>query len=188
MQVKKNFWQNLSTISSEIARSSDVFIKHNYENHDGAIPVWAAVEVMSFGTISKIIKNLKTGAGNAYPILANYYCYKSRNNRLVKPSKDIFTSWVQTVVILRNMCAHNGRIYNRSISTTPQLLAMDCIIPRPRFTGLYQIILAMKYLRPDNDVWKKFVCDLKKLFDKYKEVIDLNRMNFPNDWKDHFTT
>ena len=28
---KKMYWQNMSTISSEIARSTDVFIKHNFD-------------------------------------------------------------------------------------------------------------------------------------------------------------
>ena len=48
---KKLYWQNMSTIASEIARSNDVFIKHNFDNHDGEVLVWAAVEVLSFGTL-----------------------------------------------------------------------------------------------------------------------------------------
>lgn len=58
---KKNYWSNNGSLSQEIARSSDVFIKHNFDKHDGNVPVWAAVEIMSFGTLSKTIKNLKTG-------------------------------------------------------------------------------------------------------------------------------
>lgn len=68
----------MSTVASEIARSNDVFIKHNFDNHDGEVPVWAAVEVLSFGTLSKIIKNLKTGTGSSYSILALNYQYKSK--------------------------------------------------------------------------------------------------------------
>jgi abortive infection bacteriophage resistance protein len=183
---KKNFWQNLSTVSLEIARSSDVFIKHNYDNHDGEVPVWAAVEVMSFGTLSKIIKNLKAGNGNAYPVLADYYSYVTANKRMAKPSKDTFTSWVQAVSILRNMCAHNSRIYNRAISTTPEILAVDRIIPKQRFNGLYQVMLAMKYLRPSDDAWNTFVADFNKLLAQYQGVVELQRMNFPTDWATHF--
>lgn len=53
---KAIFWRNTASISSEIARSTDVFITHNYDNHDGQIPLWAAVEVMSFGTLSKYMQ------------------------------------------------------------------------------------------------------------------------------------
>ena len=68
---KAIFWRNTASISSEIARSTDVFITHNYDNHDGQIPLWAAVEVMSFGTLSKYIKNLSTGTDSVYPSLIN---------------------------------------------------------------------------------------------------------------------
>ena len=34
---KAIFWRNTASISSEIARSTDVFITHNYDNHDGQI-------------------------------------------------------------------------------------------------------------------------------------------------------
>ena len=72
---KAIFWRNTASISSEIARSTDVFITHNYDNHDGQIPLWAAVEVMSFGTLSKYIKNLSTGTDSVYPSLAQFYKY-----------------------------------------------------------------------------------------------------------------
>ena len=113
---KKLYWQNMATVASEIARSNDVFIKHNFDNHDGEVPVWAAVEVLSFGTLSKIIKNLKTGTGRSYSILASNYQYKSKKGNLVKPSQKMLASWIQGASVLRNMCAHNSRIYNRTNS------------------------------------------------------------------------
>ena len=102
---KKMYWQNMSTIASEIARSNDVFIKHNFDNHEGEVPVWAVVEVLSFGTLSK----------------------------------KMFSSWVQAVSVLRNMCDHNSRIYNRTIHTTPEILNADKVTPAPAHNGLYQI-------------------------------------------------
>ena len=104
---KKLYWQNMSTVASEIARSNDVFIKHNFDNHDGEVPVWAAVEVLSFGTLSKIIKNLKTGTGSSYSILAANYQYKSKKGNMVNPSQKMLASWILGVSVLRNMCAHN---------------------------------------------------------------------------------
>ena len=154
---KKRYWQNMATVASEIARSNDVFIKHNFDNHDGEVPVWAAVEVLSFGTLSKIIKNLKTGTGSSYSILASNYQYRSKKGNLVKPSQKMLASWIQGVSVLRNMCAHNSRIYNRTIHTTPEILDVDKITPPPAHNGLYQILLAMKYLRSFDEEWTVFV-------------------------------
>lgn len=184
---KKLYWKNVSTIASEIARSNDVFIKHNFDNHDGEIPVWAAVEVLSFGTLSKIIKNLKTGIGSSYSILAANYQYKSKKGNLVNPSQKMLTSWIQGVSALRNMCAHNSRIYNRTIHTTPEILDADKVTPVPAHNGLYQILLAMKYLRSSNEKWTTFVDDLDKLIQNNIGVISLSAMNFPTDWKLHLS-
>ena len=184
---KKLYWQNLSTISSEIARSNDVFIKHNFNNHDGAIPVWATVEVLSFGSLSKIIKNLKTGNGSSFSALVSNYKYKSNKGNLVNPSQKMFTSWIQSVSILRNMCAHNSRIYNRTISVTPEILDADKITPQPSHNGLYQVLLAMKYLRPSDEEWTKFVNEFEKIIQNNINIINIKSMNLPTDWKIHLS-
>lgn len=182
---KKLYWQNMSSIALEIARSNDVFIKHNFDRHDGEVPVWAVVEVLSFGTLSKTIKNLKTGQGSAYTVLADNYKYTSLKGKLVKPSQQMFTSWVQSVAVLRNMCAHNSRLYNRTIHTMPEILDVDKTIPTPVHNGLYQILLAMKYLKSSEDEWRIFVDELDKLLQNNSGVVDLSAMNFPTDWKVH---
>lgn len=184
---KKLYWQNMSAIASEIARSNDVFIKHNFDNHEGEVPVWAAVEVLSFGTLSKIIKNLKTGTGSAYSILAANYQYTSKKGNLVKPSQKMFASWVQGISVLRNMCAHNSRIYNRTIHTTPEILDADKVTPLPAHNGLYQILLAMKYLRSSDGEWSLFADGLDKLIQDNSRVISLAAMNLPTDWKVHLS-
>ena len=178
---KKLYWQNMSTVASEIARSNDVFIKHNFDNHEGEVPVWAAVEVLSFGTLSKIIKNLKTGTGSSYSILAANYQY------LVNPSQKMLASWIQGVSVLRNMCAHNSRIYNRTIHTTPEILDADKVTPLPVHNGLYQILLAMKYLRSSDEEWTVFVDAFDKLIQKNIGVVSLTAMNLPADWKAHLS-
>lgn len=183
---KTKYWQNYQSIACEIARSSDVFIKHNLKNHEGAIPVWAAVEVMSYGTLSKTIKNLKTGQGSAFSAFADYYKYPTVRGSLVKPSKKMLTSWIQATSILRNICAHNSRIYNRTISTFPELIQADAIVPQPQYYGVYQVMLAIKYLRPTDSDWRDFYAELQRLLIKYP-CVDVTRMNFPTDWQSHFT-
>lgn len=184
---KKLYWQNMSMIASEIARSNDVFMKHNFDKYEGQIPVWAAVEVLSFGTLSKIIKNLKTGTGSAYSILAADYQYTSKKGNLANPSQKMLASWVQGVCVLRNICAHNARIYNRTIHTAPEILDADKTTPAPVHNGLYQIMLAMKYLRPSDEEWMVFADKIDTLFQNNSSVIRLAAMNFPADWKTHLS-
>lgn len=85
---------------------------------------------------------------------------KVRKGNFVNPSQKMFASWVQAVSVLRNMCAHNSRIYNRTIHTTPEILDTDKVIPSPAHNGLYQILLAMKYLKSSAGEWSLFVEEL----------------------------
>ena len=99
----------------------------------------------------------------------------------------MFASLVQGVSILRNMCAHNSRIYNRTIHTTPEILNEDKIIPPPAHNGLYQILLAMKYLRSSNKEWTEFAEEVDKLIQNNNSVINLAAMNLLIDWKAHMS-
>jgi abortive infection bacteriophage resistance protein len=58
-------------------------------------------------------------------------------------------------------------------------------MPQPSHSGLYELVLAMKYLRPDNSSWEDFSADLKKLLAEYDSYIKLSAINFPTDWADH---
>ena len=183
---KKIYWQNQGSIATEITRSNDVFIAHNFDNHEGAIPLWAAVEIMSFGTLSKLIKNLKTGANSVFSHIVQNYKYTNANGHFITPSQDMFTSWIQALSVMRNICAHNSRIYNRTIKPIPQLVSTDASQPPPRFNGLYQMMLAMKYLRPTDQSWREFISDFNVLLQNYMGIYDFNRMNFPTGWASHF--
>lgn len=182
---KLKYWRNMSSVASEIARSSDAFIKHNFKKYQGEVPVWAVVEVLSFGTLSKLIKNLKHGRGSSYAELVKHYRQPSEKGTRLTPSKDMFTSWIYSVSVLRNMCAHNSRIYNRTILMAPQILKIDKTESTPEHNGLYQVLLAMKYLRSSDEDWREFVTELNGLITKYDGVIVLSHMNFPHDWHTH---
>lgn len=121
-----------------------MFIRHNFDKHEGNIPVWAAAEIMSFGTLSKRITNLKTGSDLPFSKIAKSYTYSAKSGKPVKPSKKILVSWIQSCVVLRNICAHNGRIYNRVLNATPEILEADRLFHDPKYKGVYQTILAIK--------------------------------------------
>lgn len=83
------------------------------------------------------------------------------------------------------ICAHNSRIYNRTILTSPEILDADKITPQPMHNGLYQVLLAMKYLKSNNNEWIEFVEEFDKLIQNNCNIIQLNSMNLPSDWKAH---
>ena len=184
---KQLYWNNLSSIASETARSKDRFIIHNYLHHDGMIPIWATVEVISFGTLSKLIGNLMVGKASAYNAIASRFSYCSNRGNQCIPSHDMLSSWVRACGILRNICAHNSRLYNRTISIKPIVLQRDMSIETTHNPGIYTSILAMKYIRPNDSSWSEFVDSLKKLIEGYSNNIMLSDLGFPDDWEKHLS-
>lgn len=142
---------------------------------------------MSFGNLSKFVSNLITGPNTPFSKLAKCYTYRSVKGHDVAPSLDMLSSWIHSVVILRNMCAHNSRIYNRSTNKKPIILAADQQTPSPRYYGLYQMLLSMKYLRSSKKDWNTFVMEFDSLLIKYSSYVDLNKLHLPIDWKNHLT-
>ena len=98
---------------------------------------------------------------------------------------NMLSSWIHTVSIVRNMCAHNSRLYNRTIHTSPEIIAIDRSGLAPAHCGLYQVLLAMKYIRPTDKTWNEFVDGFKILLSKYSGSISLAAMNLPADWESH---
>ena len=57
----------------------------------------------------------------------------------------------------------------------------------PVHNGMYQILLAMKYLRSSDEEWTVFVDAFDKLIQKNIGVVSLTAMNLPADWKAHLS-
>ena len=73
------------------------------------------------------------------------------------------------------------------IHTTPEILDVDKITPPPAHNGLYQILLAMKYLRSSDEEWTVFINAFDKLIQNNSDVVSFAAMNLPADWKEHLS-
>lgn len=100
----------LDDIDGEIRRNSRApFVKNFRENYDGGkLPIYALVEILSFGTLSKLYKNMKNPDKKA---IAKFFGV----------GYTYFESWIESISYVRNICAHYGRLYNAKLSKTPIL-------------------------------------------------------------------
>jgi abortive infection bacteriophage resistance protein len=166
----KNHEVFLAELEKEINRSQEIFIKHHIEKYEGNIPVWVAVEILSFGTLSKLFSNMKNSDQNQ--IAKSYYRV---------PAKYL-VSWLKCLAHIRNICAHYGRLYNRPLTSKPRLdrKSKNMGIDQGRiFAHIY--ILKQLIFAPDR--WINFITRLEALLTEYKEVVELHRIGFPEDWE-----
>lgn len=164
----------LTTLKSELNRSDEeaiVDFRTKYTND--FLPSWMTFEISSFGTLSKLYSWLNSGLSRRQ--VASYYGL----------SDTVMISWLHSLVYIRNICAHHGRLWNKQMSINP-------IVPRklklpfvsiPKETKkLYYILSTILYFLQTVNPKNSFVSRLTQFIDKYPQV-DLNAMGFPKDWQ-----
>ena len=77
----------------------------------GDVPLWLAIEIVSFGTLSKLYENTKS-AKIREDISARFGC-----------SSDGFASWTRALSGVRNICAHFGRLIGMRLTVRPKKIA-----------------------------------------------------------------
>ncbi len=160
-------------LDKEIARSDDYFIAHHKNDLDNIFPFWVAIEVTSFGLLSKLFKNMKTEDRNN--ISRTYVGY----------GRKYVENWLQCCSYCRNIAAHGGRFYNRSLKSCPVRLNTK------RYPGIsnevpFAFVIAIYNLLPSERVRKMFICDLKNVFSDYPFALP-KHLGFPESWESILT-
>jgi abortive infection bacteriophage resistance protein len=165
---------SLIKISEEFKRSDEEFIKaFRIKYSDDLPPSWMIFEITSFGTLSLIFKNLKPS--NEKREIAHYFGI----------SDTVFQTWLHSIVYLRNICAHHTRLWNRSMSITPQIprktkyfwIETEGISNNKMYFNLSMIMYLLQTINPHNS----FPIRLKELFTEFKNI-DIKAMGFPENW------
>ena len=145
-----------------------LFIKHHNEKYNGILPIWVAVEIMSFGTLSKLYSNM----------LPQDTAYIKRE--LCKVNHILVNSWLHSLTHLRNVCAHYGRIYNTYLPPIKVKKSDRNNVINDRQVFTY--ILAIKHLIADKNIWNDYFIKLQALFYKYDNYVELEFLGFPENW------
>lgn len=160
----------MQDVEAEIRRNSKApFVKNFHENYEGGdMPFYALVEIISFGTLSKIFKNMiNKDKKNVAQEFGIGYIY--------------LESWIEHLAYVRNICAHYGRLYNAKFSKTPTLYKeYQYKVPSNRVFGT---VVCLKHLLSKDKHWGSFVDELESLFEQY-EMVDKSTMGFPDEWKE----
>ena len=173
----------MSEISNDVKRSNEDFIKHYKDKYSRPEmpPSWMTLEVVSFGTLSKIFGQLKECDEK-----------KEITGSFGLSNEKIFSNWLHAFSNLRNCCAHHSRVWNRRF-------IVNMIIPYntlyPFLNGknnkrklcqnkIFVLLSAIKYIvdiiSPDNS----FKTHLIELFNDKHRFVSMKEMGFPDSWQD----
>ena len=174
----EKFRKNITQLIEE-NQKNEIFVKHHNEKYDGEFPCWVVVELMSFGCLSRGFKNLHSDIKDE--ICKHYYASIPYN---------YIENWLQGFVILRNICAHRGRLYNRYITFSPKLSKRDKNLFKHNSLDLnkntkqvFAYIYIMNKLIDDINVKENFINRLELLIIKYS-FVNLKYYGFPKKWRE----
>jgi abortive infection bacteriophage resistance protein len=171
------FAQHIASLEKEIGRSKETFIKHykaNYTEPDTP-PAWMALEVSSMGLLSKIFSNLRKDRGPKDEI-TQYFGLKDT---------DTLENWLRCFSLLRNLCAHHSRVWNRRM--TKMRIPRKTLNPfiqnkNIRPYKVYNYISAINYILNIISPGHHFKANLVALM-KDCPLAQEKEMGFPKHWE-----
>ena len=168
----------LENIQKEVNRSNEDFLKEHFKKYDepSLPPVWKTMEVISFGTLSKLYCNFNdTGVK------------KQVAKSFGLPQYLYLESWMKCASVLRNYCAHHARLWNRRFPIMPQLpkrlplkwIGTNCIRP----IKLYAQLCCLAYWEQSINPNSQFKSGIKTLLSHTPQTT-LKAMGFPANWRE----
>jgi abortive infection bacteriophage resistance protein len=169
------YWQNnIDTLTKEVARSDETFIRHLQDKYSEKLPpVWAVCEVMSIGLLSRWYASLKPKKTRS--VIASPY----------RVDEQVLQSWLRHLTTVRNICAHHSRLWNREFTVTPTLPVSRLIEITQQFVPnsrkIYNTLVILTYFLDVISPQHYWRSRLKTLLNTYK--VPVAAMDFPQGWE-----
>ena len=172
----------------EFERSTEPFAKKYIENHpnwqensfDGDNPdAWMIIEVATFGTLSKMYKNLKNQLPQKSAIANDFGLYSSRE----------FSNWIEIISLMRNIIAHHSRLWNRALSKKISNIKghkhpwLNNDFSEMQKKKPYAVACALVYLCKTVSGSNSIRDKIKALFDFCSSSIPVYKIGIPTNWK-----
>jgi abortive infection bacteriophage resistance protein len=164
----------MNGLSAYIHRSNDVFIKHFYNTYtDPWPPIWVIFEILSMGQFS-ILYSITAKSPSRKAVAENFGV-----------KEPVLTTWLHTLVYVRNICAHHARLWNKELRIPVKLpkKTANTWLAYPNVTNrkVYIVLAIIAYLLDTITPHHKFRQRIKGLITKYPAT-DIAAMGFPQNW------
>ncbi|MCL2828886.1 MAG: Abi family protein [Oscillospiraceae bacterium] len=164
----------IEKLNAEIQRNKTLpFVAHHIEKYNKRLPLWVAVELFSFGTVSLFYSDLhrrdqRELAKIMYPDTPYNY--------------EVLRSWLRCCTELRNACAHYGRLYYQIFPTIPKTPKGQHFTLGRR---LFDMVYVVRSLYMDDEGWGNGILpQITALIERYQPHINLFHIGFPPNWEE----
>jgi len=172
--------REMEHIENLCAKSGEVFMKHHRNTYTSLPPSWKLMEAMTIGEIERIFSNMD--ASN--PVVKDVrYRIAHRFGIPVR----LLNSWFKPVCLLRNVCAHHGRLWSRKLIYRPDIPKNPHIFWVKHDVGdrqnIYVYLCILQSLMMKINPHSSWNARLVQLMQKHSDI-PLMYMGFPDGWQD----
>ncbi|MDJ0318885.1 Abi family protein [Arthrobacter antibioticus] len=163
----------LTKYETGLDSSHEDFVSHHFDNYGGTLPVWAAVEILDLGSLRYLYGFAPSAVQNSV----------AQNFGLSVPQLE---SWMRCLEIVRNACAHHGRLFNRVYGKTPRLPDVnrfpDLDHAGPYMTKIFGQLTLIQHMRVMLGLERSRV--LSAVLSSYPTVkpVPMAHLGAPEDW------
>lgn len=172
---RRHYPELVGQLQRDVRASQETFIRHLLAKYEEPLPpIWAAVEVMSFGQLSK------------WYAITRHRADRNRVARAYDMDETNLVSFLHHLATVRNVAAHHARLWNREFTVTFKLPRRRpaALIPslnpgdgRRIYNSLAMLLYLLDIVSPGHHWRERF----QGLLDGHG--IDTDAMGFPRDWK-----
>lgn len=171
----------ITRVDQRRASSKEAFVAHFRKKYDDQMPIWALTELLELGHLANLYRGLQNDVATE---IATHYAV---------PNKKTLTSWIASTNYVRNVAAHQARLFNRKLvdaptrprgATIPLLTHLrDDSAPKQDF-GLYNALAVMAYLLRSISGHSEWAGRLREIVGAFPNVpfLGIDSMGFAEDW------
>ena len=166
-------------INKEIKKKDDeyaeIFIANYYSkyNEPELPPFWMVVETFTIGSLNKLFQNINPKDKKE---IIEYLGFTT-DAKFIR-----FSNWLYALSVIRNICAHHSRLFNRIFRISPSRHDKIKEFKDADNKRFYYIAMIINYYLVTMSQDNSYEKDLQILFNRYKSV-DKTKMGFPKEWR-----
>ncbi len=159
------------------SRDSEAFIKHYVDDLHEDMPIWVFIELFTLTDLSRLYS---ISDKDIQLKIASHFGMKHNN------CERKICTFLKCFSTLRNICAHNGRVFNRLFRTKPQLSQKETAVLRRNKQGMpdnsrvFGYIIALKRIL-EQATFNEIKDEILDLQQKYP-FVDMKYYGFSDEW------
>ena len=177
----------------ERARKRNHAIAHYAAKYDD-YPFWVLADVLDFSDISQLYDGLllddQRAISESYGFTVDTECLNAKQKRAYY-HQDPLARWLEQFTVLRNTCAHHGRVWNRYLTpaSSNAFLTIEKLssLPRGQSDWLYGALLVMAFMLTTISPGTSWPHKVRRLIEtEYLPLRNhtLKEMGFPSNWQE----